>query len=201
LEHQRDSDQSYLCIPHHANLDISLEKWKSSEIPKRVYFVTATFTEETRLYFPGRANHYILISNPGLQSEEDTTKIVSSYERHVFEFKITTTLFERLCARLNYVSIYFMRYSYGQKELIDLATSIAKRDRVTKAALAEMKVSCSMKPKFSFPYSKNLLILEVDGGRTHQSDQRYCERTRRDAIRKGMSLFNLFSFSILEEFK
>ena len=174
---------------------------EDSERPKRVYFVTATFTEETRLYFPGRANHYILISNPSQQNEEDTTEIVSTYERHVFEFKITTTLFERLCERLNYVSIYFMRYSYGQKELIDLATSIAKRDRVTKAALAEMKVSCSMKPKFSFPYSKNLLILEVDGGRTHQSDQRYCERTRRDAIRKGMSLFNLFSFSILEEFK
>lgn len=201
MEHQRDSDQSYLCIPHHANLDMALEKWKSSERLKSVYFVTATFTEETRLYFPGRANHYILIPNLGHHDKEETTEIVSTYERHVFEFKITTTLFERLCERLNYVSIYFMRYSYGQKELIDLATSIAKRDRVTKAALAEMTVSCSMKPKFSFPYSKNLLILEVDSGRTHQSDQRYCEKTRRDAIRKGMSLSNLFSFSILEEFK
>ena len=180
---------------------MALEKWKSSERLKSVYFVTATFTEETRLYFPGRANHYILIPNLGHHDKAETTEIVSTYERHVFEFKITTTLFERLCERLNYVSIYFMRYSYGQKELVDLATSIAKRDRVTKAALAEMTVSCSMKPKFSFPYSKNLLILEVDGGRTHQSDQRYCEKTRRDAIRKGMSLSNLFSFSILEEFK
>jgi hypothetical protein len=166
-----------------------------------VYFVTATFTEETRLYFPGRANHYILISNAGQQETENSSEIISTNERHVFEFKITTVLFERLCERLNYVSIYFMRYSYGRKELIDLAASIAKRDRVTKAALAEMRVSCSMKPKFSFPYSRNLLILEVDGGRTHQSDQRYCEKTRRDAIRKGMSLSNLFSFSILEEFK
>jgi hypothetical protein len=201
LEHQRDSDQSYLCIPHHASLDLALEKWKGSQRPKRMYFVTATFTEETRLYFPGRANHYILISNLGLQDKENTTEIISTQERHVFEFKITTTLFERLCERLNYVSIYFMRYSYGPKELIDLATSLAKRDRVTKAALAEMTISCSMKPKFSFPYSRNLLILEVDGGRTHQSDQRYCERTRRDAIRKGMSISNLFSFSILEQFE
>jgi hypothetical protein len=180
---------------------VAVEKWKCSQRPKRMYFVTATFTEETRLYFPGRANHYILISNLGQKDKENTTEIISTYERHVFEFKITTTLFERLCERLNYVSIYFMRYSYGQKELIDLATSLAKRDRVTKAALAEMTVSCSMKPKFNFPYSRNLLIIEVDGGRTHQSDQRYCERTRRDAIRKGMSLSNLFSFSILEEFK
>jgi hypothetical protein len=180
---------------------MALEKWKSSKRPKRVYFVTATFTEETRLYFPGRANHYILISNLGQQDKENTPEIISTHQRHIFEFKITTILFERLCERLNYVSIYFMRYSYGQKELIDLATSIAKRDRVTKAALAEMTVSCSLKPKFSFPYSRNLLILEVDGGRTHQSDQRYCERTRRDAIRKGMSLSNLFSFSVLEEFK
>ncbi|MGH9977770.1 MAG: hypothetical protein ACRD8Z_18335 [Nitrososphaeraceae archaeon] len=201
MEHQGDSDQSYLCIPHHDSLDLALEKWKGSQRPKRMYFVTATFTEETRLYFPGRANHYILISNLGLQDKENTTEIISTQERHVFEFKITTTLFERLCERLNYVSIYFMRYSYGQKELIDLATSLAKRDRVTKAALAEMTVSCAMKPKFSFPYSRNLLILEVDGGGTHQSDQRYCERTRRDAIRKGMSLSNLFSFSILEQFE
>jgi hypothetical protein len=194
-------NQSYLCIPHDLGIDMALEKWKSSKRPKRVYFVTATFTEETRLYFPGRANHYILISNLGQQDKENTPEIISTHQRHIFEFKITTILFERLCERLNYVSIYFMRYSYGQKELIDLATSIAKRDRVTKAALAEMTVSCSLKPKFSFPYSRNLLILEVDGGRTHQSDQRYCERTRRDAIRKGMSLSNLFSFSVLEEFK
>ena len=163
--------------------------------------MTATFTDETRLYFPGRANHYILIASLGQQDKQDTTKIISTNERHVFEFKITTTIFERLCERLNYVSIYFMRYSYGQKELIDLATSLAKRDRVVKAALAEMTVFCSVKPKFSFPYSRNLLILEVDGERTHQSDQRYCEKTRRDAIRKGMSLSNLFSFSILEEFR
>lgn len=180
---------------------MAMAKWKSSERPRKVYFVTATFTEETRLYFPGRANHYILIPNLGQQDKENTMDIISTPDQHIFEFKITTVLFERLCDRLNYVSIYFMRYSYGQKELIELATSIARRDRVTKAALAEMTVSCSMKPKFSFPYSRNLLILEVDGGRTHQSDQRYCERTRRDAIRKGMSISNLFSFSVLEEFK
>jgi hypothetical protein len=201
LEHHGENHQIYLCIPHHANLDNALEKWKNSDMLKRVYFVTATYTEETMLYFPGRANHYILISFTDDYKDRETTEIVSGCDRPVFEFKIATTLFERLCERLNYVSIYFMRYSYGQKELIDLSNAIAKRDRVTKAALAEMKVSCSLKPKFSFPYSKNLLILEVDGDRTHQSDQRYCERTRRDAIRKGMSLSNLFSFSILQEFK
>lgn len=166
-----------------------------------MYFVTATFTDETMLYFPQRANHYLLIPDLGTQDKENTMGIISTSDRHVFEFKIKTTLFERLCDRLNYVSIYFMRYSYGQKELIELATSVARRDRVTKAALAEMTVSSSMKPRFSFPYSRNLLILEVDGGCTHQSDQRYCERTRRDAIRKGMSLSNLFSFSVLEELK
>lgn len=200
MQHQERNQQIYLCIPHRANLDNALEKWNSYAV-KNAYFVTATFTDETVLYFPGRANHYILISFADGHRVHETTDTVSDYDMPVFEFKITTTLFERLCSRLNYVSIYFMRYSYGQRELTDLASAIAKRERVTRAALAEMRVACSMKPKFSFPYSKNLLILEVDGGRTHQSDQRYCERTRRDAIRKGMSISHLFSFSILEEFK
>ena len=31
--------------------------------------------------------------------------------------------------------------------------------------------------KIHFSYSKNLLILEVEGKKTHQTDQKYCERT------------------------
>lgn len=201
MEHRGENWESYLCIPHHANLDNAMEKWSNSDIFKKAYFVTATFTEETMLYFPDRAYHYILISFTHDSKNWERTEIPSQYNRPVFEFKITTTLFERLCERLNYLSIYFMRYTYGQKELIDLSNTIAKRDRVTKAALAEMNVSCSLKPRFCFPYSRNLLVLEIDGDRTHQSDQRYCEKTRRDAIRKGMSLSNLFNFSILEQLR
>jgi len=54
---------------------------------------------------------------------------------------------------------------------------------------------------FTFPYSKNIIVLEVEGDKTHQSDQRYCEKTRMDVARKGISLNNLVSFSVLNKLK
>jgi hypothetical protein len=56
-------------------------------------------------------------------------------------------------------------------------------------------------PKFTFPYSRNVVVLEVEGEKTHQSDQKYCERTRRDVARKGIPLTNLVSLSILDKLK
>jgi hypothetical protein len=82
-----------------------------------------------------------------------------------------------------------------------LANAIARRERVKKASLAQMQLLAAEQPKFTFPYSKNLVILEVEGEKTHQTDQKYCERTRRDVARKGISLNNLVSFSILEKLK
>jgi hypothetical protein len=41
----------------------------------------------------------------------------------------------------------------------------------------------------------------VEGKKTHQTDQKYCERTRRDVARMGISLNDLVSFSILEKLK
>ena len=36
---------------------------------------------------------------------------------------------------------------------------------------------------------------------SHQSDNKYCEQTRRDICRKGIVMNNLVSFSILEKLK
>jgi hypothetical protein len=83
----------------------------------------------------------------------------------------------------------------------DIANIIARRDRVTKASLAHIQLLNSGHLRFAFPYSKNILVLEVDGEKTHQSDQKYCERTRRDVARKGIALSNLISLSILEKLK
>jgi hypothetical protein len=44
-------------------------------------------------------------------------------------------------------------------------------------------------------------VLEVEGEKTHQSDQKYCERTRRDVARRGILLSNLVSFSILDKLR
>src|SRR5918911_1135819 len=130
--------RGYLCIPHDKESGSLLENWKKSDNILDIYFVTATFSDESTPYFPNKANHYILASFI------DVTGIVDDIENH-------------------------------------------KMDRLSLI--------------FSFPYSRNLLILEVEGKKTHQTDQKYCERTRRDVARMGISLNNLVSFSVLEKLK
>jgi hypothetical protein len=165
-----------------------------------MYFVTATFSEEILPYFPNKANHYILASFVnhssilGMIKERVENKLT-------FIFNISNSIFEKAYDKLNYISIYFMKYTYGNNEMSDIANILAKRDRVSKASLANIQLLNSNHLRFAFPYSKNILVLEVDGEKTHQSDQKYCERTRRDVARKGIALSNLISLSILEKLK
>jgi hypothetical protein len=162
--------QGYICTPHERQSVTLLNYWKKSDNIAVIYFVTATFSDEIMPYFPNKANHYILASYKDTDTAiEDIRK--QNYARLSFIFSLNTALFEQAGEKLNYVSIYFTKYSYGDIEIGDLANTIAKRDRVRK------------------------------GEKTHQSDQKYCERTRRDVGRKGISLNNLVSFSILEKMK
>jgi hypothetical protein len=192
--------RGYLCIPHDKQSGSLLENWKKSDNIVDIYFVTATFSEESTPYFPNKANHYILASFT------DVIGIVDDIRYHKMDrlslmFSFSNPLFERIGDKLNYVSLYFTKYTNGDAEICELANAIARREKVKKASLAQMKLLASEQPRFTFPYSKNLLILEVEGKKTHQTDQKYCERTRRDVARMGISLNNLVSFSILEKLK
>jgi hypothetical protein len=192
--------RGYLCIPHDKQSDSLLENWKKSDNIIDIYFVTATFSDESTPYFPNKANHYILAS---FMEVSKILEDVKNYkmDRLSLMFSFSNPLFERTGDNLNYVSLYFTKYTNGDTEISELANAIARRERVKKASLAQMKLLASEQPKFIFPYSKNLLILEVEGKKTHQTDQKYCERTRRDVARMGISLNNLVSFSILEKLK
>lgn len=190
----------YVCTPHDRQSGALLEGWKNSENVIDIYFVTATFSDMSVPYFPNKANHYMLASF------RDMTDILGdiqkfSMDRLSFMFSFSSPLFERNGDKLNYVSLYFTKYSSGDPAISDLANAIARRERVKKASLAQMQLLTAEQPKFTFPYSKNLVILEVEGEGTHQTDQKYCERTRRDVARKGIALDNLVSFSILEKLK
>jgi hypothetical protein len=199
LTGSRDS-VGYVCTPHGKQSEQLLDYWKKAEHIGEIYFVTATFAEESIPYFPNKANHYILASFTNIQSVlDDISK--HGMDRLSFMFSLSSHLFERTAEKLNYISLYFTKYAYDDGEMGDLANVIARRDKVKKASLVDMQILASEQPKFTFPYSKNLIVLEVEGERTHQSDQKYCERTRRDVARKGISLNNLVSFSILEKLK
>ncbi len=165
-----------------------------------MYFVASTFSSESIPYFPNKANHYILAS---FREKEIVMEDINrqSNDRLSLMFNLNSSLFERACERLNYISIYFTKYTYGSVEIEDLANAISKRDRVKKASLASIQILTTGQLRFIFPYSKNAIVLEVDGEKTHQSDQKYCERTRREVARRGILLSNLVSFSILDKIK
>ena len=192
--------QGYLCVPHDKQFGSLLNDWKKSDNIVDIYFVTATFSDESTPYFPNKANHYILASFLEVTKVLDDVKNYKM-DRLSLMFSFSNPLFERTGDKLNYVSLYFTKYTNDDAEISELANAIARRERVKKASFAQMKLLTSEQPKFIFPYSKNLLILEVEGKKTHQTDQKYCERTRRDVARMGISLNNLVSFSILEKLK
>lgn len=192
--------QGYVCTPHEKQSGSLIENWKKGDNVIDIYFVTATFSDESVPYFPNKANHYTLASFSDMTGILDDIKRYNM-DRLSFMFSFSSPLFERNGNKLNYVSLYFTKYTNGDPALSDLANTIARREKVKKASLAQMQLLAIEQPKFTFPYSKNLVILEVEGEATHQTDQKYCERTRRDVARKGIALNNLVSFSILEKLK
>jgi len=192
--------RGYVCTPHDKQSEFILERWKKSENIVDIYFVTATFSDESSPYFPNKANHYLLASFRDMIGILDDIKN-DKIDRLSLIFSFSSALFERNGEKLNYVSLYFTKYTNGDAAIGELANAIARRDRVRKASLAQMRLLASEQPRFTFPYSKNVVILELEGEKTHQTDQKYCERTRRDVARMGILLNNLVSLSILEKLK
>ena len=200
MAEKSDEIGGYVCTPHGKQTASLIEAWKNDANIVNIYFATATFSEESVPYFPNKANNYVVASFKDMKGVlSDITN--HDLDRLAFMFGLNSPLFERAGERLNYISLYFTKYSNGNAAISDVANVVARRDRVKKASLAEMQLLAQEQPRFTFPYAKNLVILEVEGSETHQTDQKYCERTRRDVARKGIMLNNLVSFSILEKLK
>jgi hypothetical protein len=190
----------YVCTPHEKQSDSLINLWRQNSIISDIYFVTATFSDETLPYFPKRANHYIVASFTDMQIIlEDMRR--QNMDSLSFIFSLDSAFFERCGEKLNYISTYFTKYNYSEMEICDMENVIIKRERLKKASLANIQILSTDHLKFTFPYSKNVIVLEVEGKKTHQSDQKYCERTRREVARKGICLNNLMSFSVLEKLK
>jgi hypothetical protein len=192
----------YVCIPHEslASSNQTIDAWKQSFNISDIYFVAATFSSESMPYFPNKAYHYILASFADLDSIMRHIQKVN-LGKSLFIFNFQDSLFERSANKLNYISVYFTRYKHNEVEISDFANVLAKRERVKKASLANMQVLSTEELKFAFPYRENIVVLELEGDKTHQSDLKYCDKTRREVARKGISLNNLVSLSVLEKLK
>ena len=200
---QRHQYTGYVCSPylHDHNSIEQKDLWMGSKNIGDMYFVTATFSENSQPYFSYATNHYILAQFKNHQ-KISTEMSKNLLEKPSFIFKIDDLLFERqTVGKPNFISIYYLEYGDSHEDQIDVATHVARRDKVGYTGFGHMELFSSVTPKFTFPYSNNIVIMEVSSEKSHQSDNKYCEQTRLDICRKGIVKNNLVSFSLLEKLK
>ena len=197
------SYSGYVCAPYLHNRD-SLElkeSWTSSRNIEKLFFVTGTFSDESQPYFSTSANHYLLAK---FKDSSIVTKELSKHiqEKTSFIFNINDDLFEReVLGETNFISIYYLEYGEDDDDLQEIASLLLKREKIEVAGIGNMTTSCSVTSKFTFPYSENMIIIEVASEKSHQSVKKYCDQTQRDVTRKGFTLSNLLSLSILDQLK
>jgi len=191
----------YMCYARDYNTQNLIEYLRDSDVVKDLYFTTATFAFESEPYFPNNSNHYILAKYDDLDKIVEGISKYQNRKSSLFLFNNEVELFERHHEKVSYVSIYYTRYDQDNREVRDIAGILARRNMVVSANLGNLKFIDSKKLPFIFPHSDNIVILEVEGKKSHQSDQNYCEKTRKDVARKGIPLINLVSFSILEKLR
>jgi hypothetical protein len=196
------SYSGYVCAPYlHTHESIELkDSWMKSKNIEKLYFVTGTFSSESKPYFSDATNHYLLAKF------KDSSKItknltVHNQEKTSFVFNIRDDLFQReTVGNTNFVSIYYMEYG-GVESLQEIANILLKRGSIETAGLGNMTTFCKKPSKFTFPYSENIVVLEVSSEKSFQSVKKYCDQTRRDVNRKGLTMTNLLSLSILDQLK
>ena len=192
----------YVCVPYqHDKFSIDVkEMWSSSRNIKSIYFVTATFSDECKPYFPFSTNHYLLAK---FEDEEKLVKDAAKFTnaKPTFIFTVDNELFERdLENEQKFISTYYLEYN-DPDAISDVANTIVKKDKIRKAGLAHLNLFCDEKPKFVFPHTEKIVIVEVSDSRSPQSINQYCEKTRQDISRKGVVMNNFVSLSLLEKLK
>ena len=197
-----NTKSGYICVPYqHDKFSIDVkDMWSSSRNIKSIYFVTATFSEDCKPYFPSSTNHYLLAKF------EDEEKLIKDAEKFTntkptFVFTVDNQLFERdLENEEKFISTYYLEYN-DSEAISDVAKTIVKKDKIRQAAFAHLNLFSSDKPKFTFPHTEKIVIVEVSDARSPQSKNQYCEKTRQDISRKGDVMNNFVSLSLLEKLK
>ena len=192
----------YVCVPYqHDKFSIDVkDMWNSSRNIESIYFVTATFSDECKPYFPFSTNHYLLAK---FDDEEKLLKDADKFtnSKPSFIFTVDNELFERdLDREQTFISTYYLEY-HDPDAISDVANTIVKKDKIRQAGFAHVNLFCDDKPKFTFPYTEKLVVLELSDDRSPQSINKYCEKTRQDISRKGVVMNNFVSLSLLEKLK
>ena len=192
----------YICVPYqHDKFSIDVkDMWISSRNVKSIYFVTATFSDECKPYFPFSTNHYLLAK---FDDEEKLVKDAAKFtnSKPTFVFTVDNELFERdFDNEQSFISTYYLEYN-DSEAIADGAGIIVKKDKIRQAGFAHLNLFCSEKPKFVFPHTEKIVIIEVSDDRSPQSINQYCEKARQNISRKGVVMNNFVSLSLLEKLK
>ena len=197
------SYSGYVCAPYlhnHESVELK-ESWLASKNIEKLFFVTGTFSADSKPYFSDSTNHYLLAK---FKDSDQISKNLSKYnqEKTSFVFNIKDDLFQReVKGETNFVSVYYLEYGEDGDDLQEIANLLLKRDKIGRAGFGNMNTHCLTPSKFTFPYSEKIVVIEVASEKSHQSVKKYCEQTRRDVNRKGLTMTNLMSLSILDELK
>lgn len=192
----------YVCVPYqHDKFSIAVkDMWDISRNIKAIYFVAATFADECKPYFPSLTNHYLLAKF------NDEEKLIKDAEKFTnakpsFVFTVDSELFERdLEKNESFISTYYLEY-HDPDAISDVAKTIVKKEKIQRAGFAHLNLFCSDKPKFVFPHTEKIVVLEVSDERSPQSINQYCQKMRQDISRKGVIMNNFVSISLLEKLK
>jgi len=203
MSKQELSYSGYVCAPYlHTHRSVELkETWIDSKNIEQLFFVTGTFSSESKPYFSDSTNHYLLAK---FKDSVHISKDLSIYnqEKTAFVFNIKDDLFQReVQGETNFVSVYYLEYGEDNEDLQEIANLLLKREKIEKAGLGNMNTFCLNLSKFTFPYSESIVVIEVASEKSHQSLKKYCEQTRRDVNRKGLTMTNLMSLSLLDQLK
>jgi hypothetical protein len=197
------SYSGYVCAPYlhnHESVELK-ESWMKSKNIEKLYFVTGTFSSESKPYFSDSTNHYLLAKFKDSELISKDLEI-HNQEKTSFVFSMKDELFQReVKGETNFVSVYYLEYGDDGDDLQQIANLLLKRDKIEIAGMGKMNTFCLNPSKFTFPYSENIVVVEVASEKSHQSVKKYCDQTRRDITRKGMVMTNLMSLSILETLK
>ena len=192
----------YVCVPYtHDEDSLKLKNdWISSRNIKSIYFVTATFSEDSKSYFPSSTSHYLMAK---FKNSEKIIKDVAKFttENTSFIFSIYDELLAKDSDKpQNFLSMCYLEYNV-QENISEIVNIITKKDKIQYAGLVRLNTFCTISPKFTFPHSDKIIVLDVNDERSPQSTSKYCERIRLDISRKGIIMNRFASFSVLEKLK
>jgi hypothetical protein len=197
------SYSGYVCAPYlhnHESIELK-ESWMKSKNIEKLFFATGTFSSDSKPYFTESTNHYLVAKfRDNHEVGKDLTK--HNQEKIGFVFDIKDDLFQiETNDDTNFISVYYLEYGESEEDIKEIASLLINRDQIAAAGCGHMETYCTNPSRFTFPYSENILVLEVSNEKGHQSVKKYCDQTRKNANRKGLTMTSLVSLSILEILK